>query len=139
MKLRLSKQKISTTMLISMTDVIFLLIIFLLIVSNFSSQTGLPIRLPGSQSASRHSLQHIHITFFSDDTIFYNEEPVNLEMLADMLRADFEDPEQVVRLSAEENLPLQKVIRIMDTIRAAGYEKIFVATEIDPSAEAGER
>lgn len=139
MKLRISKQKISTTMLISMTDVIFLLIIFLLIVSNFSSQTGLPIRLPGSQSASRHSLQHINISFFSDGRIFYNDEPVNLERLAELLQADYEDPEQVVRLSAEENLPLQNVIRIMDIIRAAGYEKIFVATEVDPGVEAAER
>jgi len=40
MKLRVSKQRISTTMLISMTDVIFLLLLFLLIASNFVSQTG---------------------------------------------------------------------------------------------------
>jgi len=126
-------------MLISMTDVIFLLIIFLLIVSNFSSQTGLPIRLPGSQSASRHSLQHIHISFFSDDLVFYNENPVSMEDLALHLQSDFVDIEQVVRLSAEENIPLQKVINLMDIIRAAGYEKIFVATEVATPAEAQER
>ncbi len=131
MKLRVTKQKISTTMLISMTDVIFLLIIFLLIVSNFSSQTGLPIRLPGSQSAARHSLQNINISYFADDRIYYKDEPVDLEILGELLRADFSDSEQVVRLSAEENIPLQKVIRLMDLIRGAGFEKIFVATEVD--------
>jgi biopolymer transport protein ExbD len=135
MKLRLSKQKITTTMLISMTDVIFLLIIFLLIVSNFSTQTGLPIRLPGSESASRHSIQTIHISYFADDQLYYNEEAVDFARLRELLEADFEDTEQVVRLSAEESTPLQKVISVMDIIRNAGFEKIFVATEVAAGEE----
>lgn len=130
MKLRLSKQKISTTMLISMTDVIFLLIIFLLIVSNFSSQSGLPIRLPGSKSAARHSLQNIHISFLGEDQLYYNGELVDFPTLSQLLTADFTDPEQVVRFSAQEDTPLQKVISVMDIIRGAGFEKIFVATEV---------
>ncbi len=130
MKLKLSKQRISSTMLISMTDVIFLLIIFLLIVSNFTSQSGLPIRLPGSKSADRHSLQNIHISYFGDDQLYYNGEPVDLPALAELLTADFTDPEQVVRFSASEDTPLQKVISLMDIIRGAGFEKIFVATEV---------
>jgi len=117
-------------MLISMTDVIFLLIIFLLIVSNFSPQTGLPIRLPGSESASRHSIQTIHISYFADDRLYYNEEAVDFARLKELLEADFENTEQVVRLSAEENTALQKVISVMDIIHNAGFEKIFVATEV---------
>lgn len=130
MKLKLSKQRISSTMLISMTDVIFLLIIFLLIVSNFTSQSGLPIRLPGSRSAARHSLQNIHISYFGDDQLFYNGEAVDLPALSQHLTADFTDSEQVVRFSAMEDTPLQKVISVMDIIRGAGFEKIFVATEV---------
>ncbi|MDD4309636.1 MAG: biopolymer transporter ExbD, partial [Candidatus Cloacimonetes bacterium] len=38
-----------------MTDVIFLLLLFLLIASNFASQTGLPIKLPGSTTSVRQS------------------------------------------------------------------------------------
>ncbi|MDI3503130.1 MAG: biopolymer transport protein ExbD [Candidatus Cloacimonadota bacterium] len=125
-------------MLISMTDVIFILVIFLLIVSNFSTQTGLPVRLPGSQSASRHSIHTINITYYADDQLFYNEEAVDFEGLRELLAQDFKDTEQVVRLSAEENTPLQKVISIMDIIRAAGFEKIFVATEVLRSEELSE-
>lgn len=130
MKLRLSKQRITTTMLISMTDVIFLLIIFLLIVSNFSSQSGLPIRLPGSNTVARHSLQSIHISYLGDDQIYYNGEKVDLPALSELLTADYTDSEQVVRLSAKQDTPLQKVILVMDIIRGAKYEKIFVATEV---------
>jgi biopolymer transport protein ExbD len=130
-KLSLSKKKISTTMLISMTDVIFLLIIFLLIVSNFSSQTGLPVRLPGSHTATRHTLQSLSITFYADGRLFYNEAEISMEELPDSLKRDFVDIEQVVRISAEDIIPLQQIINLMDSIRSAGYQKIFVATGVE--------
>jgi biopolymer transport protein ExbD len=114
-----------------MTDVIFLLIIFLLIVSNFSSQTGLPVRLPGSDTATRHTLQNLSITYYADDRVYYNDEPVSLEILQARLVEDYQDPEQVVRISAEDIVPLQKIINLMDSIRKAGFEKIFVATGVE--------
>lgn len=116
-------------MLISMTDVVFLLIIFLLIVSNFSSQSGLPIRLPGSRSADRHTSLDIQISIYTSGKLYYNQEEIALNDLHDKLEADFEDAAQVVRLSAEEDIALQRVIDVMDIIKIAGYDKIFVATE----------
>lgn len=129
MKLKRSRKSISTTMLISMTDVVFLLIIFLLIVSNFSSQSGLPIRLPGSRSADRHTSLDIQISIYTSGKLYYNQEEIALNDLHDKLEADFEDAAQVVRLSAEEDIALQRVIDVMDIIKIAGYDKIFVATE----------
>lgn len=129
MKLSLSKKKITTTMLISMTDVIFLLIIFLLIASNFASQTGLPIKLPGSISADRQTLETINITYFQDGSLYYNGVHISMEELQGKLKSDFKDTQQVVRLSAEQDMALQRVISLMDIIRQSGFERIFVATE----------
>lgn len=129
MKLKLSKQKISSTMLISMTDVIFLLLVFLLIASNFASQTGLPVRLPGSRSSERHTLQTISIKYFSNGQVFYNEMETTLSELQELLKLDYMDSTQVVRISAESDIPLQQVINLMDIIRSTGFERIFVATE----------
>jgi biopolymer transport protein ExbD len=129
MKLRLSKQKISSTMLISMTDVIFLLLVFLLIASNFASQTGMPIRLPGSRTSERQTLQSISIKYYSNNQVFYNEMETNLTELQELLKLDFVDSAQVVRISAAKDIPLQQVIQVMDLIREAGFERIFVATD----------
>ncbi len=129
MQIKTSKKKISSTILISMTDVIFLLIIFLLIASNFASQTGLPIRLPGSHSAVRQTHQVIKIVFASPDNILFMGEKTNMAELQELLALHFESREQVVRLSADFQTPLQTIIEIMDKIRAAGYDRIFVATE----------
>ncbi len=129
MQIKTSKKKISSTILISMTDVIFLLIIFLLIASNFASQTGLPIRLPGSHSAVRQTHQVIQIVYASPDNVLFMGERTDMAELQELLALHFESREQVVRLSADFQTPLQTIIEIMDKIRAAGYDRIFVATE----------
>lgn len=129
MKFKTSKSKISGTMLISMTDVIFLLIIFLLIASNFSSQSGLPVRLPGSVSSSRMTNQTLHIVYKDSENISFDGRNYDLDGLEIALKESFVSPEQVVRLSAEKSTELQAMINVMDIIRLAGFEKIFVATE----------
>lgn len=128
MKLRVSKQRISTTMLISMTDVIFLLLLFLLIASNFASQTGLPIKLPGSSTAVRQSHQVLLVSYFSDDRLYLNEKQVSIDDLQALLKEKYQSPEQVVRIATESQVQVQKLINLMDVIRGAGYERIFVAT-----------
>lgn len=128
MKLSVSKKKISSTILISMTDVIFLLLVFLLIASNFASQTGLPIKLPGSTTSVRQSHQTIQLTYFNDGRLYLNEEPISMTDLPVVLKSKYSDPEQVVRVSAEHNLQIDKLIGLMDVIRSSGFERIFVAT-----------
>lgn len=116
-------------MLISMTDVIFLLIIFLLIASNFTSQTGLPVKLPGSVSANRMTNLTIHIVYRDEQNILLDGKNYDLKGLELALEDLFETNEQVVRLSAEKTTDLQSLINVMDVIRLTGFEKIFVATE----------
>lgn len=129
MKLQISKKRMSTTILISMTDVIFLLIIFLLIASNFASQTGLPIRLPGSNSAVRQTHQIVHIVYQDNENIVILGKKISMSELEQELKREYSSPEQVVRLSADKDVSLQTIITIMDIIRGSGFEKIFVATD----------
>ncbi|MBP8705361.1 MAG: biopolymer transporter ExbD, partial [Candidatus Cloacimonas sp.] len=109
MKLRVSKQRISTTMLISMTDVIFLLLLFLLIASNFVSQTGLPIKLPGSSTAVRQSYQTLLITYYNDGRLYFMDKPIEIKELETVLQQKYQNPEQVVRIAVEKQVPVQKL------------------------------
>lgn len=129
MKLSVASKNIITSVLISMTDVIFLLLLFLLIASNFTAQTGLPFRLPGSSSQKRQTMQILNLVYTGEGVISYRGETYDLRSLGPALKKDFRNSEQVVRLSAAKSTPLQDVISIMDIIRDAGYERIFVATE----------
>lgn len=129
MKLGISSKKISTSVLISMTDVIFLLLIFILIASNFSAQTGLPFKLPGSVSQERQTKQILHILYTDEQNIIFLDRIYTLEDLGPALQKEFWNTEQIVRISAERSTPLQNIITLMDVIRGAGFERIFIATE----------
>lgn len=129
MKLGISQKKISSTVLISMTDVIFLLLIFLLIASNFSAQAGLPFKLPGSVSQERQTRQVLHIQYLNEGNITFLEKTYTLDNLGAALKGQYSSPDQVVRLSAEKSTPLQSIISLMDVVRGAGFERVFVATE----------
>ncbi|MGC9362636.1 MAG: ExbD/TolR family protein, partial [Candidatus Syntrophosphaera sp.] len=84
---------------------------------------------PGSVSRQRHTEEVLHIIYADDQDILFNGASYNLEELGPALRDEFVHEGQVVRLSADESTPLQNVISVMDVIRGAGFERIFIATE----------
>ena len=65
----------------------------------------------------------------NEKNIIFLDKSYNLDTLGEALKSEFNNPEQVVRLSAEKTTPLQSVINLMDVVRGAGFERVFVATE----------
>ncbi|MCB5245805.1 MAG: biopolymer transporter ExbD [Candidatus Cloacimonadaceae bacterium] len=129
MRLEISKKKISSTSLISMTDVMFLMLIFMILASNFTIQTGLPLKLPASVSQESQVQQVLQIQYLPDKTIIFEGKTYTLVELGPALQKEFMNKEQIVRLAADRATPLQDVITLMDVIRSAGFERIFVGTE----------
>lgn len=128
MNISTKKKLISSTLLISLTDVIFLLLIFLMLVSNFVTQTGINVRLPGSSSGTKHLDTLIEIVYINDNEILFDNTKMELSSLKKVLPTYFKSKEQVVKLSADKEMSLQKIIDVMDIIRLSGFEKITIAT-----------
>lgn len=128
MKVETTHKRISTTVLISLTDVIFLLLIFLMLASNFITQSGINVRLPGSSSGVEQNLRTLEVVYNNRDDIVLNSIKMNLEQFQSDLPYYFKDKEQVVRLISDKGTSLQEVIGIMDIIRNTGFEKITIAT-----------
>ncbi|MDN5353360.1 MAG: biopolymer transport protein ExbD [Candidatus Cloacimonadota bacterium] len=131
MKSRLKKQRISSLGLISFTDVIFLLIIFLLISSNFVTHAGIKVDLPGAATHQNEFTKNISITYTKDDKIFVGEQQVDWNNLAEVLSARLiEDPQQVVVIRADQEIALKKIVKIIDLAKLSGTERFFIATQI---------
>jgi biopolymer transport protein ExbD len=128
MKIEATNKKISTTYLVSMTDVIFLLLIFLMLASNFITQTGINIRLPGSSSGVQHNLKTLEVIYTRNNLIIINNIQMDIEQFRNILPAYYQSKEQVVRLVADKEVRLQDMINIMDIIRNSGFDKITIAT-----------
>lgn len=136
MKISVRKKRISTVTLISFTDVIFLLIIFLLISSNFITHSGIKVDLPGSSSQQNEFNKNISITLTKNEEIYIDNEYVSWEELPEILnRKLIDDPEQVVVIRADKDIALKKVVKLLDLAKLSGTNRFFIATEIEYTEE----
>mgnify|MGYP006280646553 CR=1 FL=1 len=131
MKINLNKKRISSVALISFTDIIFLLLIFILISSSFITHSGIKVNLPSSVSNSNEYNKNISLTITKDENIFINDKPVAWEGLAPKLQNMLLDnPEQVVVVRADQDIALKKIVKLLDVAKLSGTNRFFIATEI---------
>jgi len=132
METRLHKKRITTSALISFTDVIFLLIIFLLISSSFVTHSGIKVKLPVSSSRQKEFYRNISLTLTRNNEVYIDNEPVSWDDLSDRLNQKLiEDPEQVVVVRADQELPLKNVVALLDVAKLSGSNRFFIATELN--------
>lgn len=131
MKIKLKKERISSVALISFTDVIFLLLIFLLISTNYVTQSAIQVNLPSSRTTQSGFNRNLSVTLTADDIVFVGDERVKWDDLTGHLtRLLVADPEQVVVIRSDEDVPLKKVIKLLDLVQQTGTNRFFIATQI---------
>lgn len=132
MKIRTHKKRIQTAALISFTDVIFLLLIFLLISSSFITHSGIKVNLPNSSSQQNEYNKNINLTLNKKNELFINDEFVSWEALPEKLNKMLvDDPEQVVVVRADEEIMLRQIVQLLDLAKLSGSNRFFIATEIE--------
>ncbi|MCD4828463.1 MAG: biopolymer transporter ExbD [Candidatus Cloacimonetes bacterium] len=142
MKIALQKKRISSVALISFTDIIFLLLIFLLISSSFITQSGIKVDLPTATTAQKEFTENIKVTLTRQGELFLGgvEQPLAPDELSARLRDMLiENPEQVVVINADEETSLKQVVRLIELVRATGAPEFFIATDViagEPDTEA---
>jgi biopolymer transport protein ExbD len=131
MELSLSKKRITSVALISFADVMFLLLIFLLISSSFITHSGIKVNLPSSSTQQNEFNKNISVTITREEALFVNDTPVTWETLSSVLNQSLiDDPEQVVVVRADEEVPLKRVVKLLDLAKLSGTNRFFIATEI---------
>ena len=116
----------------SMTDIIFLLLIFFMMTSTVVSPNAIKVLLPrGKQQTSAKPLARIIIdkelnyyAAFGNDA----EMPIELNELPDFLReCANREPEMYVALYADETVPYREIVRILN-IANENHFKMVLAT-----------
>lgn len=113
----------------SMTDIIFLLLIFFMLTSNFVTPSGLPVSLPSSKT-SAIVMQKISITITGDLKYYLNEQPIALENIEPQLAALLQgnqEGEGVVVLHVDKTVPVEHLARVAG-IAANLKAKVTLAT-----------
>ena len=125
-----SKNKISANFnMSSMTDIVFLLLIFFIIASTLISPNALEVLLPKASSVAQPQKQTVNISITQDLKYFVNkdevaEQDVEAQLLA--MVAGEKNPEIILR--AEKSVPIENVVVIMD-IANRNKLKLVLATK----------
>lgn len=121
-----SQAEIQMTPLI---DMMFILLIFFVVTTSFISGTGLNIERP--QSSSKDSLPREKITIEIDSSgrIFVENQRIGLLSVKSFVQRRLRaQPELAVVLAADKNTSIDKIVSIMDEVRAAGINEVALAT-----------
>jgi biopolymer transport protein ExbD len=111
-------------------DVLFILIIFFTVSSTFLEQPGIELKLPDAESSQTYTAQKVIIYVDENETIFLNDEQVNIEILVGYVQAKLaEQKDKSVVLRADAKVDHGVIIKIMDLLRKKGIYKIIISTE----------
>jgi biopolymer transport protein ExbD len=115
-------------------DMVFILLIFFMVSSNFVKDMDLELERPGAQSAAPASAKALRVFVDRAGDIFVDEQPVKAWMLQPRVRdllASAGEPRVLVVTDLA--VPAERLIEVVDQCRLAGAEHVGVAT----SPEAG--
>ncbi|NOQ98207.1 MAG: biopolymer transporter ExbD [Calditrichae bacterium] len=130
MKFESESKFLSTFSVSSLTDIVFLLLIFFLLSSSFIIQPGIKVQLPRIEKAAVHSEKSIYITVTRAGSIYLNDNQVSLGKLGGELRRFIVSGEkQVIVLRADKEIKLNLAVQVMDVCKSAGAEKFLIGTQ----------
>lgn len=111
----------------SMTDIIFLLLVFFMLTSSFITPSGLPVNLPTSK-ASTVELQKVSVTITKNLDYYVNDKKVSRAMLEGELKSKLKGTDGVVVLHIDESVPTQHLVNVAG-IATALEAKVSIATK----------
>ncbi|WP_370087015.1 ExbD/TolR family protein [Ekhidna sp.] len=123
-----SKHKVSANFsMSSMTDIIFLLLIFFMLTASFITPSGLPVNLPSSKS-SEIVMQKVSVTITKNLTYFVNNQRVNRSSLESVLRSNLSGKEGIVVLHCDADVPVERLVEVAG-IATSLKAKVSIATK----------
>lgn len=111
----------------SMTDIIFLLLIFFMLTSSFITPSGLPVNLPSSET-SDIVMQEVSVTITKDLKYSVNDRIVPRELIKTELATLLKGKKGQVVLHIDKDVPVEYLVEIGGI--AAGLEaNVSIATK----------
>lgn len=109
-------------------DMVFILLIFFIVTSTFSRETGVEVTKPQAQSASQVQKENIMVAITREGTVHVNERQVDIAGLKDVLsRLISQNPDREVVLIADKESQTGMMVQVIDACNLSGAKKVSVA------------
>lgn len=107
----------------SMTDIVFLLLVFFMITAN--SPNALDLLLPKAKGKSTNT-QNVSVSINKDLSFFIDKKPVSVESLEQELKTALQGIEKpTIILRVEESVPIENAVKVMDIANQNQYKLIL--------------
>ncbi|MGD9157324.1 MAG: biopolymer transporter ExbD [Desulfobacteraceae bacterium] len=118
--------------LTSLIDIVFMLLIYFLLTTNFMVDEGIKIKLPQAKAAAPQTQQEITIYVDRDGRAFLmnKETPLNI-LFSELKKMIGGQKDRLVVIKADRAVILNKAVKVMDLAKAAGAGRLCLATEKD--------
>ena len=116
--------------LTSLIDIVFLLLIYFLLTTNFMVEEGIKIKLPQARAAAPQTEEVITVYVDQQGRAFLGTQEVSIATLFDRLKEMIGNREnKLVVIRADRAVILNKAVKVMDVAKAAGAGRLCLATE----------
>lgn len=110
-----------------MLDVVFIMLIFFIVTSNFVKETGIDVNRPNAPTATVKEKANILIAIDKDNIIWIDQRPVDIRRLSPLIeRLHSENPQGSVVIQADKDSTTNWLIQVMDAARSAGISDIAI-------------
>ncbi|SEP14590.1 ExbD/TolR family protein [Aquisalimonas asiatica] len=121
------RRKPSLTPLI---DVVFILLVFFMLASTFTEWRSLELNVPADATAPSEDEAPPLVVRVGDDSVSLDGDTMELATVADAIAdAISEDPERVVVVRPEGDVPLQRLVTVMERLNQVDGVRISLQRE----------
>jgi biopolymer transport protein ExbD len=118
--------------LTALIDIVFLLLIYFLLTTNFMVDEGIKIKLPQARASAPQVQETITVYVDQQGRAFLGNEELSTAKLFDRLKKMIGNQEnKLVVIRADRAVILNKAVKVMDIAKAAGAGRLCLATEKD--------
>ena len=116
--------------LTSLIDIVFMLLIYFLLTTNFMVDEGIKVKLPQAKASAPQVQKEITIYVDESGQAYLMDKPVAIDQLFTRLKNMIgSDEDRLVVVKSDRRVILNKAVKVMDIAKAAGAGRLCLATE----------
>jgi biopolymer transport protein ExbD len=125
---RMRRERFDKMNVVPFIDIVLVLLVIVLATASFVNNKTIKIDLPSASTKKSEDKKSIVIAIDKEGKYFYDKEPLSFEMLT--ARIDTLDPKKdIISLHTDKLTPFDYFVKIIDTMKAKGFENISIVTK----------
>lgn len=113
-----------------LTDVMLVLLVIFMVTTPLLVMQSFKIKLPKAVSAEAEAGKGVTLSIATGGAIYLNNRAVKMENLFDSIKSEIKAAsDRTIIIKADKDIPHGIVVKVLDTAKRAGAEKLSIATE----------